>query len=500
MSTAGVDTARAPEPAGPPGKLASQIARRIEADVLRRGWPVGESLGSEPQLRERFGVSRAVLREAVRLVEHHQVARMRRGPGGGLFVTAPDASPATRATVIYLEYVGTTVADLMHARSLIEPLAVALAAERITEEGIAGLRRALDDERAGPGPVTDPWAGNPLHVLLAGLSGNPVLELFVDVLTRLTNRYLHTAEISDPQDRAVALAHVLRHHAAIVDAVVAGDSSRAAARMGAYLDAASGWLGERRPDRPGPVDDRPAPAWAPAPDPAPAWAEPPDGERAKLAEVISSRIREEIVTRGWPVDTVLGSETELLARYRISRAVLREAVRLLEHHSVARMRRGPGGGLLVTRPDPQASIETIALHLEYRRVGGEDLRVVRDAIELGALERVLARADPAAEPLLRAAVAHVTDGPPGDPAKADVFHTELARLSGNPVLALFLRIITELFRRHTSVQDQPPPGDEAADEVRHVHERILAAVLDGDAGLARHRMRRHLEALVHWWH
>jgi DNA-binding FadR family transcriptional regulator len=51
-------------------------------------------------------VSRAVLREALRLVQHHQVARMRRGPGGGLFVTAPDAAPATRAMVIYLDYVG----------------------------------------------------------------------------------------------------------------------------------------------------------------------------------------------------------------------------------------------------------------------------------------------------------------------------------------------------------------------------------------------------------
>src|SRR4051812_248973 len=98
--------------AGPPDKLAAQIAHRIEAEVMRRGWPVGTSLGSEIELREQFGVSRSVLREAVRLVEHHQVARMRRGPHGGLFVSAPDAGPATRAIVIYLEYIGTSVADL----------------------------------------------------------------------------------------------------------------------------------------------------------------------------------------------------------------------------------------------------------------------------------------------------------------------------------------------------------------------------------------------------
>ena len=45
--------------------LASVIARRIEDDVVERGWPVGEVLGSETDLLERFGVSRAVFREAV---------------------------------------------------------------------------------------------------------------------------------------------------------------------------------------------------------------------------------------------------------------------------------------------------------------------------------------------------------------------------------------------------------------------------------------------------
>src|SRR3954467_9133069 len=102
------------------GKLAAQVARRIEAEVVQRGWPVGGSLGSEPELRERHGVSRSVLREAVRLVEHHQVARMRRGPNGGLFVMAPDAGPAAHAVVIYLEHVGTSVVDLIEDRPLVE--------------------------------------------------------------------------------------------------------------------------------------------------------------------------------------------------------------------------------------------------------------------------------------------------------------------------------------------------------------------------------------------
>src|SRR4051812_50083400 len=91
------------------GKLAAQVARRIEADVVARGWPVGESLGSEPDLRERHGVSRSVLREAGRLVEHHQGAPMRRGPDGGPFVGAPDPGPAPPALGLYPQYRGTRV-------------------------------------------------------------------------------------------------------------------------------------------------------------------------------------------------------------------------------------------------------------------------------------------------------------------------------------------------------------------------------------------------------
>ena len=476
-----------PAPDVPVGKLAAQVARRIEAEVLRQGWPVGRSLGAEPQLRERFGVSRAILREAVRLVEHHQVARMRRGPGGGLFVTAPDAGPATEAMVIYLEYVGTTVADLLHARSLLEPLAVALAADRVTEDGIERLRHRLGREAGDPAAeVTTAWAGNPLHVLLAGLSGNPVLELFVDVLTRLTDGYLRAARRPGAAARAAAIANAQRMRGAVVEAVVAGDGPRAAARMTEYLDAEARWLDEHRPPGPGPAIVRPEQA---------------AGARLKLAEVIAARIRADIRARDWPVDAVLGSEADLLVRYGISRAVLREAVRLLEYHAVARMRRGPGGGLIVTRPDPQASIDTMALHLEYRGVSRDDLSVVRDTIELGALDRLLA-GHPGEGDLgrLREAVEHVVDGPPGDPEKPDLFHFELAELAGNPVLVVFLRILIELFRRHTAVQDQPPPVDEAADEVHHAHQRILEAVRVGDAGLARHRMRRHLDAVSPFWH
>ena len=57
----------------------------------------------------------------------------------------------------------------------------------------------------------------------------------------------------------------------------------------------------------------------------------------------------------------MGSEHELQQPYRLSRAVLREAVRLVEHHQVARIRRSRGGRLLIAEPATNITPSTFVL-------------------------------------------------------------------------------------------------------------------------------------------
>src|SRR5687768_15782586 len=97
-------------------KLASVVARHIEDDVVARGWPVGTVLGSETELLERYGVSRAVLREAVRIVEHSGAARMRRGPGGGLVVSEPNRGAVVAAIGVWLSYIGVSMTEMFEVR------------------------------------------------------------------------------------------------------------------------------------------------------------------------------------------------------------------------------------------------------------------------------------------------------------------------------------------------------------------------------------------------
>jgi DNA-binding FadR family transcriptional regulator len=76
-------------------------------------------------------------------------------------------------------------------------------------------------------------------------------------------------------------------------------------------------------------------------------------------------------------------------------------------------------------------------------------------------------------------------------------HNTLAAVSGNPVLELVTQVLMRLTRLHFTVPpgapDPLPFGDLVA-----VHARIVEAILAGDDELARHRMRRHLDALVDW--
>lgn len=458
-----------------PDKRASQIAARIEADIIRRGWPIGQSLGSEQALQQHYRVSRSVMREAVRLVEHHQVARMRRGPNGGLLVCEPDAAPATHAIIIYLEYLGTTIDDLLDARLLLEPLAASLAAEQIDEAGIDRLRAVL---RAG-------GQRDEFHDALSKQSKNPVLQLFIDILIRLTVRYAEGSRLDSASDALEAIERRHSEHAEIVAAVTAGDSARAKTLSERHAQSVTAWLHDHRPAGPARSGSD------------------PDAPNGKLAEVLATAIRDDIATSGREIGEVFGTEVALLERYRVSRAVLREAVRLLEYHAVAKMRRGPGGGLVVAEPQAQASIDTIALYLQYRKPRGEDLRLVRDAIEIDNVTKVVKRRD---APEVRAFLDRhrlIIEEAGDDLRKAGMeeflFHTGLAQLAGNAVLDLFLRILVEVFRRHWSTTEQPTPSRSDLVDVQRAHLRIIEAITVGDDSLARYRTRRHLDASASWW-
>ena len=455
-------------------KLAEQVALQIEDDIRAAGWPLGMNLGSENDLLARYGASRAVVREAVGLCEYLGVARMRRGPGGGLIVTEPDPSAVVTAVVVYLAFRQVRLEDILELRRPLEDTAARLAAERATRSDIERLRERVEIERSST--RWDPWV---FYDLVAAASGNPVLDLFVQILTRVTVQYRGMAKVA-PRGAAV-YTDLAAAHTRILAGIEAGDPEQASRRMMRHMDALSAFFSSRQLDRRLSLGDGMARSVG-----------------QKLAASIARRLFTDIVDRGWPVGELLGSEPDLIRRYDVSRAVLREANRLLEFHRVLRTQRGVGGGVFISAPDEEATTDALAVYLESRSVTAQQLFEVREAIEVASVELAATRLDKAAIGVLTEALADEMGSPATSiGTSAHALHLRIAELTGNPAMLLLLHALTRLTEHHVVHPDEgfPMSYEEAAAAVGRAHARIVTAIAAGDAEAAKRRMLRHLRAV-----
>jgi DNA-binding FadR family transcriptional regulator len=226
---------------GVSNKRAEDVARAILQDVVADDLPPGTLLGSQAALIEKYGASRAVFREALRLLEHHQIATMRRGPGGGLFVSAPSVRAVSDVVAVYLARRDISMADLIELRIRVELAQVELAIVRTRAGGgdLSELQVALENEdRLSLGEFAD--GGHDLHAVIAALAGNRALELVSLVLIRLMR--LHQVEQVTDEERAVAAVEVSKAHAAIAGAITDGDAEAARRRLRRHLEALGSYL------------------------------------------------------------------------------------------------------------------------------------------------------------------------------------------------------------------------------------------------------------------
>jgi DNA-binding FadR family transcriptional regulator len=456
-------------------KRGEEVAWRIESDIIAAGRPEGEVFGSENQLLDRYGVSRAVLREAVRVVEYLGVARMRRGPGGGLVITKPDASGVITAVMVYLTFQQARLEEVLDVRTPLEEATARLAAQRRSERDLELLREQVALEHAFG--VGDDIA---LHRKIAGITGNPAFELFVEILARISIQYRALGRMGASRQRQ-AVAETLRTHDGIVSAIGAGDADAAARRAVRHLDRARHFLTARQLDR--------TPGFAQAINVG--------ADEVALAPSVARRIYSEIVARGWPVSELLGSEADLMAQHAVSRTVLRAALRLLEFNRIVRTRRGPGGGVFVAAPSQEATVDAMAVYLESRGITPQHLFEVRQAVELAAVDMTVAALDEHGVAVLEAAL-EVERSTDEVRHIGHQLHEHIAELTGNRVLPLFLNALTRLAEMHTQT---PETGlgltaEEAAANMRRIHGQIVDAIVSGDRAVARRRMERHLAALM----
>ena len=119
-----------------------QIAEKIKLGELR----VGDRLPSERALAEQMQISRPTLREAVKVLHDSGLVEVRRGSGGGMFVSTDLVPPeliAHRRDMRIGE-----VAQVLEARRLLEPRVAQLAAMRAADDDLQAMERSIEDMRA----------------------------------------------------------------------------------------------------------------------------------------------------------------------------------------------------------------------------------------------------------------------------------------------------------------------------------------------------------------
>lgn len=239
-SGAAVTDRKKSKPEWPSARRAEAVAASLLNLIIRMGWPVGRPLGSEAELMKQHGVSRTVLRQAIRLLEHHSVARMQRGASGGLVVGRPDLAATVRAVGIYLEHERIAPRDILETRRILEVATIDLVVERLDPVGEARLREdivaeAVLDGRAGADALQR------FHFTLADLSGDPALRLFSGIVLQLSDAHSNFSRRSR-EERDKVVRRIRKLHSEIADAIIARDGAAASALVRRYLDGYRGWM------------------------------------------------------------------------------------------------------------------------------------------------------------------------------------------------------------------------------------------------------------------
>lgn len=123
--------------------MAEQMAGTIQELILDSDLESGEALPTEPELAEQFGVSRAVVRDATRILMARGLVEVQHGRG--VFVTEPENEAFGEALLLALRRVGASAWDVEQFEQMLIPEVVALAAASATDEEIAQLRQLADE-------------------------------------------------------------------------------------------------------------------------------------------------------------------------------------------------------------------------------------------------------------------------------------------------------------------------------------------------------------------
>ena len=224
----------------------------------------------------------------------------------------------------------------------------------------------------------------------------------------------------------------------------------------------------------------------------------------KTGEMIAERLRRQIARGELAIGERLPPEDDLTATYGIARTTLREALRILESQGLLEMRRGRGGGPVVTMPKIDSLAEGLAVTLQLHGTTAGDLDAARQLLEprlagwlaashsdddLAALRAAVDRA---------AAAAAASDRTAFGAAALGVHETIIDR-AGNTTLATISGLLHALVARYY-VRSAARSDDEKMHRAVRSYRKLARLIEQGDATGAEEHWRKQMTFTIEGWH
>jgi DNA-binding FadR family transcriptional regulator len=215
----------------------------------------------------------------------------------------------------------------------------------------------------------------------------------------------------------------------------------------------------------------------------------------KAYEQVADQIQELVLTGVLGRGDRLPSESVLAKQYGVSRATVREALRLLSAQNLIQTSKGASGGSFVTLPsvDHVSGVlsSNIGLLAEANDLTLEEFLEARELIEVPATRLAAERAQPTD-------IAHLHAAIPGHHQSLNTeqeflynrdFHSTMVNACGNTLLIISARPVFSVLQTNLA---RSVLTEDFHTEIRRQHVELAAAVEEGNGELAGHLMREHL--------
>lgn len=209
----------------------------------------------------------------------------------------------------------------------------------------------------------------------------------------------------------------------------------------------------------------------------------------KMAERIAFEIVKYIMTEQLRPGDRLPLETQMLARYKVARPTLREAIRLLEFQGLIMLRTGPGRGPVVGEATPEHLAQTLTLYLHLLNSTYGELYEANREMQPILARRAAVNPD---RKLVRETLSPFITSPLPPHLPVLDFHVKVGELARNSVLQLCCQSISLIYARK---QVGVIPA-KMTQEIIEEHSKIAKAIVAGNAAAAARLMEEHMTHLI----